>query len=106
MKKILITQRIFENSDYYEIRDCLDVNWALFFKNLNYLPILLPSYTDFLDFFTEIKINGILFTGGNDLGKLSNIKINSFRDQFEKKLIKYGIEQNIPMIGVINYPIQ
>lgn len=100
MKKIAITQRLIENNNYYEIRDALDIRWALLFKSLDYLPILLPTNYDFETYFKEIKIDGIVLSGGNDLGYLSDGKLSKKRDIFEKGLIKCAIEKNIPILGI------
>lgn len=100
MKKILVTQRIEEVNTYKEIRDCLDTNWALFMNKLDYLPILLPSNFDFKRYFNEIKIDGILITGGNDLFIISNKEIDKKRDLLEKETIDYAIKNDIPLLGV------
>jgi N5-(cytidine 5'-diphosphoramidyl)-L-glutamine hydrolase len=88
------------NSDYYELREALDVNWGLMFKELNFLPIILPIEHDFESYFNEIDINGIILTGGNDLNSINPDKISEKRDLFEKKLIEYGIKKNIPIFGI------
>ena len=43
MKKIAITQRIIENSTYFEIRDALDKRWSKLLNKIGLLPIILPS---------------------------------------------------------------
>jgi N5-(cytidine 5'-diphosphoramidyl)-L-glutamine hydrolase len=100
MKKILITQRLIENDSYFEVRDCLDINWGKLLKKLNYLPIILPTNTNFKDYFDQFKIDGIILTGGNDLYKISKKSIDLKRDNLEKEIIKYAIEKNIPLLGV------
>lgn len=100
MKKIAITQRLILNDSYYELREALDVNWALLFNELNFLPIILPIKSDFEEYFNNIDIDGILLTGGNDLNSINKSKESYQRDEFEKKLIKYAITHNIPIFGV------
>lgn len=100
MKKIAITQRLTENQDYYEIRDSLDVKWAKLFKELNFLPVILPTGYNFEEYFLQLKIEGIILSGGNDLSCLSFNKLSEKRDLFEKKLIKFAIKQEIPVFGV------
>ncbi|MFA5879142.1 MAG: gamma-glutamyl-gamma-aminobutyrate hydrolase family protein [Candidatus Margulisiibacteriota bacterium] len=100
MKKILVTQRLIKNENYEEIRDALDVNWAKLFMELNYLPILLPTYFNFRDYFDNFKIDGIFLTGGNDLSSVNNNLLSIDRDKFEKSLIEYGCEKSIPIFGV------
>lgn len=100
MKKIAITQRLMLNESYYELREALDVRWACLFKELDFLPIVLPIEYNFEEYFKEIDIDGVLLTGGNDLYSINNDKVAQQRDIFEKKLIKYSIVNNIPIFGV------
>ena len=88
------------NDSYYELREALDVKWGELFKELDFLPIILPFEYNFEQYFKIIKINGILLTGGNDLNSLNPSAESKQRDDFEFKLIKYGIENNIPIFGV------
>ena len=100
MKKIAITQRLILNESYYEVREALDVNWGRLFKELNYLPIVLPIEIDFENYFKNIDIDGILLTGGNDLSSIASNELSQQRDQFELKLVDYGIKNHIPIFGV------
>lgn len=100
LKKIAITQRLTENNNYYEIRDALDNRWALLFKSLDYIPILLPTSYDFKRYFEAIEINGIILSGGNDLGYMTNDILSKKRDIFENAIIKFAIQENIPILGV------
>lgn len=100
MKKIAITQRLILNDSYFEVREALDVRWAKLFKELDYIPIALPLNIDFVDYFKNFSIEGILLTGGNDLNSLKSNKLSKLRDEFEFKLIRYGIKNNIPIYGV------
>lgn len=96
MKKIALTQRLLENESYFEVREMLDVNWSKLFKKLDFLPVVLPYEYDF----TTMDFEGIILTGGNDLNSINACKINLIRDEFEKKLIKYCIENNKAIFGV------
>ncbi|SCG81933.1 putative glutamine amidotransferase-like protein yvdE [Proteiniborus sp. DW1] len=100
MKKIAITQRIVENSNYFEIRDCLDVQWASLLRKAGVLPIILPSQYDFNIYFNELEIDGIIFSGGNDLSIYSGSKIDKERDKLEERIIKYAIEKSMPVLGI------
>lgn len=100
MKNIAITQRLIENEGYREIRDALDVRWAEFFKKIGCLPIILPSYHDFVPYFKSFRISGIILSGGNDLSLLSDNELSKKRDDFEKRLIKFGISKGIPILGI------
>ena len=100
MKNIVITQRLIENEGCREIRDALDVRWTEFFKKIGCLPIILPSYHDFVPYFKTLKISGIILSGGNDLSLLSNNELSKKRDDFEKRLIKFGITKGVPILGI------
>lgn len=100
MKKIAITQRLMENDSYYEIRDTLDVKWGKLFRELGFLPIILPTEFDFKQIFENIEVDGILLTGGNDLSCMDNTPLNKQRDIFEKEIIKYAVDKNIPLFGI------
>ncbi len=100
MRNIAITQRLVENNNYYEIRDALDIRWAEFLDNLDYLPILLPTNYDFKKYFKLIEIKGIILSGGNDLSIWSEDKLSQKRDIFEKEIIEFAIKEDIPILGV------
>ena len=88
------------NDSYYELRESLDIKWGKLFKKLDFLPIILPFEYDFEQYFKTIEIDGILLTGGNDLNSLNPNDNSKRRDNFELKLIKYGIKNNIPIFGI------
>jgi len=100
MKKIAITQRLILNEDYYELREALDVRWGLLFKELGFLPIVLPIEINIKNYFNEIGIDGIVLTGGNDLYRINENAISKKRDMFENKIIHYAISENIPIFGI------
>jgi putative glutamine amidotransferase len=100
MKKIAITQRIDNYTSYYEPREMLDLNWARLFEKVGILPIVLPYEYDFTKYFDNIKIDGILLSGGNDLSSQIECALSIKRDKFEKELIKYAIDKSIPLLGV------
>jgi putative glutamine amidotransferase len=100
MKKILITQRLAENDTYFEQREMLDISWGKLFNQIGFLPIILPYEYDFEKYFFELDIHGVLLTGGNDLSILHDNELSFKRDTFEKKLIKYCIDNNIPIFGI------
>jgi len=99
MKKILVTQRLILNKDYYELREALDVNWGILFEKINFLPIILPIEYNFEKYFKSIDIDGIILTGGNDLDIINKNEISKKRDLYEKNLIKYAIKNDIPVFG-------
>jgi N5-(cytidine 5'-diphosphoramidyl)-L-glutamine hydrolase len=99
-KKIAITQRLVSNDSYSEIREALDIKWGALFQEIDFLPIVMPIEYDFEKYFKIIGIDGIFLTGGNDLNSLNSSDSSAQRDFFEKRLINYGIKNNIPIFGV------
>jgi N5-(cytidine 5'-diphosphoramidyl)-L-glutamine hydrolase len=100
MKKIAITQRLVENTLYKETREALDVNYARLISEAGCLPIVLPYKVSFVEYFQELNISGVLLTGGNDLNSVNPGPLSHQRDKFEKELISYAIDDNIPIFGI------
>ena len=100
MKKIVVTQRLTNNESYFEQREMLDISWGKLFDDIDLLPIILPYEYNFEKYFKKFKIDGILLTGGNDLNSLNQNELSFKRDNFENKLIKFAINNNIPIFGV------
>ena len=95
LKKIGISCRITDAINYDEKRDSLSHDWIVFFNKLNFSPILIPNKIQNLDsFLNEIKINGIILSGGDNIGNFPE------RDSTEKKLIEYCVEKKLPVFGV------
>jgi len=90
MKKIAITQRIVKNNSYFELREALDIRWGKLFATLDFLPVVLPYNYDFKNF----EFDGVILSGGNDIGEFE------FRDKFEFRLVEYCYKNNIPIFGV------
>ena len=62
---------------------------------LFYFPILIPNLMRNLEkFLDEIKIDGIILSGGDDIGE------EQMRDNTEKEIISYSIKKNLPIIGI------
>lgn len=99
MKIILATQRVDEVVSYKERRDALDQQWITFLKQCGYVICPLPNHSEVLvELMKNIKHYGILLTGGNTpVGYGGNAPE---RDAMDKELIKYSIENGIPLLGV------
>jgi len=100
MKKIAITQRLIANDTYFEIREALDVDYAKLLSTCGFLPIVLPYEIAFEQYFDELNIEGVLLTGGNDLSSCQENELSEKRDNFEKKLLTYSLQNNIPIFGI------
>ena len=50
--------------------------------------------TDVEDYISELKLNGIILSGGDNIGEFPE------RDQTENKILEYAIKNSIPVLGV------
>ena len=98
MKNILITQGISINKRK-SLYTKLDLDWYKYASKLkfNLIPI---SYKINLSFFKKIKVDGIIFSGGNSLNKFEKKKQNLLRDKFETNLFNYFKKKNLPILAV------
>jgi putative glutamine amidotransferase len=102
MKRIAVTQRVEEFYDGAERRDCLDQSWTRILVEIGFMPIPMGNQIDDVgQFIDSLQIEGILLTGGNDIGELPAATNNApERDALERKLIDLSIERGIPIFGV------
>jgi len=101
MKAIAVTLRLLENPTYPEEREAIDVQWGAFFQQMELLPVFLPIRFENLSlYFQEFRLQGVVLTGGNDLGQFSDNPLSHQRDHFEKKILSFAIQQRIPVLGV------
>lgn len=95
MMKIGITCRVDENLARGETSESLDVRMVQFISALNFIACPLSAYSVHpAEILRELDIDGLVLSGGNDIGS------NSYRDDFEKELIRCAKTMNIPIIGV------
>lgn len=99
MKSIILSSKaIIDN--HQNINFLIDQDLSIFLNNLNLkiLPKVLKNG----------KINpknlknadGLILAGGGDLFKYKKNKINEIRDNYEKKLFKYFINKNKPILAI------
>ncbi len=100
MKKIGITQRLEYIESHKEIRESLDIRWYDLLRYWKYEPVVLSSKMNISEHIANLNLSGIIFTGGNDLSVISYTEINKLRDDFEKKLITFCVNNNIRILGV------
>ena len=67
---------------------------------MGYFPVTFSALCDVEEFMENVGIDGILLTGGNDLGYYSGSEIDQLRDKSEEALIRFGILHSIPIMGV------
>jgi len=95
-KFILISMR----QDYFyngkELRFCIDAKLIDWVSSLGFRPLLVSdlSTLNFLLKQNNLKIKGILLSGGN------NINNNSLRYKIEKRLANVSKIKNIPLLGI------
>jgi putative glutamine amidotransferase len=95
MKKLIFTQRVEVIASYNERRDCADQNIARFIKASGYLPIPLNNIPEFVvEYLETLKPDGIVLTGGNDIGGDA-----PERDQLEYLLLEEALQRDIPLFG-------
>ncbi len=98
MKRIIYTQRVETVKSYGERRDCADQKIAELIWECGYMPIAINNIPSRVQVFVEnIKPEGIVLTGGNDLAAYGGDALE--RDETETFLLQYGIEMNIPIYG-------
>lgn len=98
MKKVIYTQRVELVESYGERRDCADVEIARLIWSCGFLPIPVNNVPGRVQTFLEqVRPDGLILTGGNDLSKYGGSAPE--RDETEKKIIEYGMENNIPVYG-------
>ena len=105
-KKIIgITQRVDKIESYNEYRDALDqrlINWIV---SLGFIAVPIPNslvdltsptnlQSNIDDWLNEVGIDGIILSGGNDIGKFEN------RDLTEKNLLFWAEKYKKPVLGV------
>ncbi len=103
MKRIGLTQRVEIIQSYQERRDCLDQSWTRLLISLGLIPILLPNIarpTEARKYIEQLKLDGVILTGGNDLGWTKSKHVAHERDDFEQVLIEYCCSHLLPVLGV------
>jgi putative glutamine amidotransferase len=99
MKAIAVSMRADVNGSYLETRDSLDQEWLHFFSRCNLLPVLIPNNVDIAKgIFQNYNIDGLLLTGGNDVGGSNETDIS--RDKCEEMLINFAMDKKLPTLGI------
>jgi putative glutamine amidotransferase len=96
---VAVTQRVDVIPERNERRDALDQRWTAFLSACGIFPVLIPNSPAQVDkLVRELPISGVVLTGGNDLAACGGNTPE--RDETELKLLRFGIEQKIPVLGV------
>ena len=102
MKTIALTMRV---DGARERRDALDQNWYAVLAGLGYRIVLIPNYPEVAGgaqaFLTDLGIDGVILTGGNDLEGTPGAKnVAKERDALEGALIEACAARDLPLLGV------
>ena len=100
MKNIGITTRIIIDDNHGEVRDALDIKWIELLNYIGFNPVILPTGIDYSSYIKSLDIDGIIFTGGNDLFSMSKNDLSEIRDKKEKRILDFAIQESIPVYGV------
>ena len=99
MIRVGITQRVDDCLAYKESRDALDQRWAPLLESIRICPVIIPNNLKNVESFLDnMKIDGLLLTGGNNIEQGDNVSLN--RNRTEKMALEYAIRKNIPVLGV------
>lgn len=94
-KRIGISLRVEHFEKNNEKRDIISQDWMIFLKKANVFPILIPNtLSDIKLFLEEMEMDGFILSGGDDIGD------DLERDQTEKEIIEFAIDNKIPTLGV------
>lgn len=104
MKFIGITQRLLENTSYYEVREALSVEWGEFFKGhlQGFLPLPLSYAIPFSTYAESLgeSLSGVILSGGNDLNSLNPNPLSAMRDEYEGQILTHCLQHNLPLLGI------
>lgn len=99
MKVVAVSQRVAVVPAYGERRDCLDQAWTKFLVTCGLLPVLLPNVAEAaLALCENLRIAGVVLTGGNDLAQLGGDAPE--RDAVERAVLDLAEKRRMPVLGV------
>jgi len=93
LHKVVISLNSIEREKYKDTIDALSESWYSIFSYYNILPILMPNVgKKSLSYLREIEnLEGIILSGGSE---------SKSRFETENVLISYGMEWDIPVLGI------
>ena len=99
MKKIGISQRVDEISNYGEKREALDIKWIKLLDEVDIIPVPLSAFGKSLRLFDSL--DGFILTGGND-PKVAQKAISPCeeRDKLEISIINHASKTRKPLLGI------
>lgn len=102
MFKIAVSLRVVENMGYPERRDAISHEWVRFLEHHGIFPLLIPNKVEQIDAYLNCfgKIDGVLLTGGNDVGIEGAGDDAPERDFVEARLLEFAESKALPLLGV------
>lgn len=107
MKKLVLSMRVTEASNYYEKRNTLAYDYIDFFENIGFIVIPLPNNTNHInEYIDDLNVDGVVLTGGNNVSpKLYGVQedlesVYQERDSIEHDLLNISIKKGIPLLGI------
>ena len=97
MKTILLSPKITIDK-YNKINFLIDEDLSKFVKDLNLKILPISLNKNQINPENLNKADGLILSGGGDLYKYKKNKINKIRDNYEKKLFKYFLKNNKPIL--------
>lgn len=107
MRKLALSMRVTEASNYFEMRNSLAFDYTELFEKLGFLVILIPNNSKYTEeYIEELDIDGIVLTGGNNVdpslykGIEELESVYKQRDAVEGRLVDLAIKKKIPLLGI------
>lgn len=98
MKYIVLSPKIKKNK-FNKIEFIIDEEILSFIYKLNFNFYVVKTFNKKNLNFLK-KSSGLILSGGGDIGTISNKKIDLIRDNIEKKLYKFFLKTNKPILGI------
>lgn len=95
--RVGITMRVIRNDAYPEERDALSRDWPVYMDKVLSGAALIPLMNNpgyAVRMIRDLKIGGVILSGGNDWGKAPE------RDRTEAEIVRYCLKHSLPVLGV------
>lgn len=98
-RRIGLTQRVDVWADRGERRDALDQRWSALLELLGAWALPIPNAArDVRALIRELRIDGVILTGGNDLVAYGGDAPE--RDRLENEILDVSLADGLPVVGV------
>ena len=97
MKTVVLSSKI-SIDRYNKINFLIDEDLSKFINELNLKLFPISFKKKQVNLKDMSKSNGLILAGGGDIYKYNKIGINKIRDEYEKKLFKFFLKKNKPIL--------